>query len=124
MPQDRGVRARLRSWFVEQWAPRIGDIGARLLYRATLWRLGCLAWLVVMIPVGLALPGLAVAVAVVWVGGSIACLIQSSRARHEAQRAAAAHLPFACGPEAIKLRAVHEFDKWYVDQRRAAKGAR
>ena len=118
------MRARLRSWFLGQWAPRIGDAAAEWHYRSTLWRVACLALLIVMIPLSLGLARLTVILGLAWVGGSVACLVQASRCRKAAQREAAAYLPFACEPGAIRLRAVTEFDKWYVDMRRATKRAR
>ena len=118
------MRARFRSWFVGQWVPRIGDNAAQLHYRATRWRLACLVLLIVMIPLGLGIPGLSAVIGLVWIGGTVVFLVLGSRCRRAAQRAAAAYLPFPCDPGAIRLRAVGEFDKWYVDMRRAAKGAR
>ena len=124
MAQDGGMPTRLRSWFLGQWAPRIGDAAAQWHYRSTVWRVACLALLVVTIPLGLGLPGLTVIIGLVWVVGSVACLVQASRCRKAAQREAAAYLPFPCEPGAIRLRTVHEFDRWYVDMRRATKRAR
>ena len=124
MAQDEQMHRRLRSWFLGQWAPRIGAAAAQWHYRATLWRVACVALLIVMIPLGLGLPRLTVIAGLVWIGGSIACLVQASRCRRAAQREAAEYLPFPCEPSAIRLRAVNEFDKWYVDARRAAKRAR